>query len=127
MPFSLFLALKYLRPKRSFISIVTLLSVIGVVLGVAILIIVLSIMVGFGDMWKEKILGFNAHLAVMGFDEQTRQMFLRGCFPGVGTDEVLTNMGFAVDTSRAEPIAPPSAQELAILRDKCDPQRLILG
>jgi glutaconate CoA-transferase, subunit B len=36
-------------------------------------------------------------------------------------------MGFAVDVSRAVPVPPPSAQELAILRDKCDPQRLILG
>jgi glutaconate CoA-transferase subunit B len=42
-------------------------------------------------------------------------------------DEVLDNMGFAVDVSQAAPIAPPSAEELAILREKCDPQRLILG
>ena len=40
LPFSLFLALKYLRPKRSFVSVVTLISVIGVLLGVAILVIV---------------------------------------------------------------------------------------
>ena len=41
MPFSLFLALKYLRPKRTFISVVTLISIVRVVLGVAILVIVL--------------------------------------------------------------------------------------
>jgi glutaconate CoA-transferase, subunit B len=66
-------------------------------------------------------------LAVMGFDEKTRQMYLKGCFPGVSTQTVLENMGFAVDTDRAEPVAPPSADELAILRETCDPQRLILG
>jgi lipoprotein-releasing system permease protein len=66
MPFSLFLALKYLRPKRSFVSVVTLISVIGVLLGVAILVIVLSVMTGFDNMWREKILSFKPHLTVVG-------------------------------------------------------------
>jgi lipoprotein-releasing system permease protein len=64
LPFSLFLALKYLQPKRTFLSVVTLLSVLGVLLGVAVLIIVLSVMTGFDDMWRTKILDFNAHLTV---------------------------------------------------------------
>ncbi|HQQ91296.1 MAG TPA: ABC transporter permease, partial [Kiritimatiellia bacterium] len=64
MPFSLFLALKYLRPKRSFTSVVTLISVIGVVLGVAIIIIVRAVMTGFGDMWQEKILDFKPHITI---------------------------------------------------------------
>jgi lipoprotein-releasing system permease protein len=64
MPFSLFLALKYLKPKRTYFSVVTIISVLGVLLGVAVLIIVLSVMTGFDDMWREKILGFNAHLTV---------------------------------------------------------------
>lgn len=65
IPFSLFLALKYLRPKRSFVSVVTIISIVGVMLGVAILIIVMSIMTGFDDLWNEKIQGFTAHLTVM--------------------------------------------------------------
>ena len=64
MRFSLFLALKYLRPKRSFTSVVTVISVLGVVLGVAIVIIVRAVMTGFGDMWQEKILAFKPHLTV---------------------------------------------------------------
>lgn len=64
MPFPLFLALKYLRPKRSFISVVTVISVLGVVLGVAILVIVLSVMTGFDNMWRDKILSFRPHLMV---------------------------------------------------------------
>ncbi len=64
MPFSFFLALKYLRPKRSFLSVVTVISVLGIVIGVAILVIVMSVMEGFDDMWREKILGFSAHLTV---------------------------------------------------------------
>jgi lipoprotein-releasing system permease protein len=66
MPVSLFLALKYLKPKRTYFSVVTIISILGVLLGVAVLVIVLSVMSGFDDMWREKILGFNAHLTVTG-------------------------------------------------------------
>ncbi len=68
LPFSIYLALKYMRPKRTFISVVTVISVIGVMLGVAVLVIVLSVMSGFDDMWREKILSFNAHITVQDFE-----------------------------------------------------------
>ncbi len=64
LSFSLFLASKYLKPKRSFLSVVTLLSLLGVTLGVAVLIIVLSVMTGFDETWREKILSFNAHIKI---------------------------------------------------------------
>jgi lipoprotein-releasing system permease protein len=64
MPFALFLALTYLKPKRSFTSVVTVISVVGVLLGVAIVIIVRAVMTGFGDMWRDKILAFKPHLTV---------------------------------------------------------------
>lgn len=64
VPFSLFLATKYLKPKRSFISVVTCISILGVILGVAILVIVQSVMTGFDNMWREKILSFKPHLTV---------------------------------------------------------------
>ena len=64
MPFSLFLALKYLKPKRSVTSVITCVSVIGVLLGVAVVIIVRAVMTGFGDLWQEKILDFKPHVTV---------------------------------------------------------------
>src|SRR5580704_19543177 len=64
LPFELLLALRYLRPKRTFVSIITLISVVGVALGVAVLIIVISVMSGYDHDLREKILGFNAHLTV---------------------------------------------------------------
>ena len=64
MPFALFLALKYLKPKRSLTSAVTVFSVLGVILGVAIIIIVRAVMTGFGDMWREKILEFKPHVTI---------------------------------------------------------------
>ncbi len=66
-------------------------------------------------------------LAVLRFDEETRRMYLAGTYPGVAPEKILNNMGFEVDVSRAETVPPPSAEELAILREQCDPQRLILG
>jgi lipoprotein-releasing system permease protein len=68
LPFELFLALRYLRPKRTFVSVITVISVIGVMLGVAVLIIVISVMSGFDRQLRDKILGFNAHLRVFRTD-----------------------------------------------------------
>ena len=66
MPFELFLALRYLRPKRTFVSVITLISIIGVMLGVAVLMIVIAVMSGFDREWRDKILSANAHLKVVG-------------------------------------------------------------
>src|SRR5467141_1845711 len=64
LPFELLLALRYLRPKRTFVSVITLISVLGVTLGVAVLIIVISVMSGFDRQLRDKILGFNPHLRI---------------------------------------------------------------
>ncbi|MEW6305873.1 MAG: ABC transporter permease [Verrucomicrobiota bacterium] len=65
LPFELLLALRYLRPKRTFVSVITLISIVGVALGVAVLIIVISVMSGFDAQLRDRILGFNAHIKVM--------------------------------------------------------------
>lgn len=64
LPFELLLALRYLRPKRTFVSVITLISVLGVTLGVAVLIIVISVMTGFDQQLRDRILGFQAHLRI---------------------------------------------------------------
>lgn len=64
MSFPLFLATRYLKPNRSGAPVVTLLAVLGVVLGVAIVIVVRAVMTGFGDLWREKILSFKPHITV---------------------------------------------------------------
>src|SRR5665213_1633588 len=76
LPFEFFLALRYLRPKRTFVSIITLISVLGVALGVAVLIIVISVMSGFDHDLRGKILGFNSHLKVfaLGTNGRTEAM-----------------------------------------------------
>ena len=74
--------MKYLKPKRSVASVITLVSVVGVMLGVAVVIIVRSVMTGFGDVWEEKILDFKPHISlvpqsgnvVRGEDELVRRL-----------------------------------------------------
>ena len=72
LPFELLLALRYLRPRRTFVSIITLISILGVALGVAVLIIVISVMSGFDHDLREKILGFNPHLTITQVDPATQ-------------------------------------------------------
>src|SRR5258706_13438696 len=69
LPFELFLALRCLRPKRTFVSVIPLISVLGVMLGVAVLIIVISVMTGFDQQLRDKILGFSAHLKITKHDD----------------------------------------------------------
>ncbi len=70
MQFELFIALRYLftRKHHSFISIISVVSVLGVALGVAALIIVLGVMTGFSNELRDKILGVNAHVMVLSLE-----------------------------------------------------------
>ena len=73
--FSPFLALRYLKPKRSFVSIITLISVVGVALGVTVLVVVIAVFTGFGIRLKESILASQPHLVV---DLQSPRVTLGG-------------------------------------------------
>jgi lipoprotein-releasing system permease protein len=64
LPFSFFLALRYLKPKRTFLSIITLISILGVMLGVTVLILVISVMTGFDRELQRKVIDFDAHILV---------------------------------------------------------------
>lgn len=60
--FSLYLALRYLRPKRTFVSVITVISILGVTLGVAVLIVVIAVMAGFHAQIKDLAQGYEAHI-----------------------------------------------------------------
>ena len=64
MSFEYFIAKRYLlaRQKQAFISVISLISVLGVGLGVASLIVVVGVMQGFSTELRDKILGINAHM-----------------------------------------------------------------
>jgi lipoprotein-releasing system permease protein len=71
--FEIFLGLRYLRSKRkrSAISVLTWISVIGVAIGVMALNVVLSVMNGFDEDLKSKIVGMNAHIIITGYENHT--------------------------------------------------------
>ena len=69
MSYELFIGLRYLRAKRkqAFVSIITFISIAGISLGVAALIIVLAVMNGFEAELRNKILGINSHIVLMEY------------------------------------------------------------
>jgi lipoprotein-releasing system permease protein len=72
MRYEWFIGLRYLKAKRkqTFISIITIISIVGVAVGVLTLIVVLAVMSGFEKTIKEKILGTQAHLVVLKASQQ---------------------------------------------------------
>lgn len=67
------------------------------------------------------------NLGLMRFGENTKEMYLAEYYPGVTVEQIVENTGFEIDISRARESIPPSDEELRVLREEIDPQRLILG
>ncbi|WP_028573706.1 lipoprotein-releasing ABC transporter permease subunit [Desulfonatronovibrio hydrogenovorans] len=106
MTFEFFIALRYLRAKReqAFISVISLVSILGVALGVASLIIVLGVMNGFSQNLRDKILGINAHVLVGSYTGGIPDYFhlageleeipgVRGVAPFIYTEVMLSSPG----------------------------------
>lgn len=70
-PYELYVGLRYTRAKRRnhFISFISLISMLGIALGVTALITVLSVMNGFEQELRARILGMAAHAQIMGYGE----------------------------------------------------------
>jgi len=73
VPYELFLAVRYLRfhRGRTFLSVITLISVVGVGVGTAALVIALSLMAGFDDDLRARIHSGSAHLTIMSTFDST--------------------------------------------------------
>ena len=74
LPVELFIGLRYTRAKRRnhFISFISMISMLGIALGVMALIVVLSVMNGFEQELKGRILGMVSHVTVSGFDNRLK-------------------------------------------------------
>lgn len=72
LPYELFVGWRYTRAKRKnhFISFISLTSMVGIALGVAALIVVLSVMNGFQKELRTRILGVASHLEITGSNNQ---------------------------------------------------------
>ena len=75
LPYEYFVARRYLRSKRQvkFISMITYISIAGVAIGTAALVIVLSIMNGFESEVRSRIIGFDSHVKVRTFHDRGLQ------------------------------------------------------
>src|ERR1019366_9392258 len=70
-----FLGLRYLRasPRRGFVSLIAGIAILGLALGVAVLIVVLSVMNGFEEELRTRILSLTAHATVSGLEGRIAQ------------------------------------------------------
>ncbi|MEE8315217.1 MAG: lipoprotein-releasing ABC transporter permease subunit [Syntrophobacteria bacterium] len=70
MSYEMFIGLRYLRAKRkqTFVSLITLISIAGVMVGVTALIVVIAVMNGFKEDLRDKILGVTSHVVISRFD-----------------------------------------------------------
>ncbi len=73
--FAWFVSLRYLRAKRKqkFISLITLISILGVAVGVMALIVVLAVYTGFTEGLRDQIIGINSHVIVQSYAGAIRQ------------------------------------------------------
>lgn len=105
MGYPLFIAKRYLlaRRKQAIIYIISLTSVLGVIVGVASLVVVLALMTGFQEKIRSKILGANAHLTLLSgwagrpIDDWEKAVGrVRGLDPIVAAAPVVFERGMAV-------------------------------
>lgn len=91
--FEFFIAFRYLKSKRKekFISITALFSFIGIMLGVAVLIVVMSVLNGFRSELIDKILGVNSHITI--YPKNESKLFYNKIINGLNTlDNIQTIM-----------------------------------
>ena len=74
------ITVRNLKPKKKegFLKVISTFSFLGIMLGVAILIIVMSVMNGFREELTQKILGFNAHISIKPYDTKITSNFYNG-------------------------------------------------
>ena len=90
---------RYLKPKKKegFLNIISIFSFIGISLGVAVLIIVMSVMNGFRAELVNKILGFNAHIIIKPYSNPiVVSKFSNSDLGDLAKDLILTNDGEGV-------------------------------
>lgn len=127
MFFSPFLASRYLKPKRTFVSIITVISILGVALGVWLLAVVIAVFTGYGERIKESILGFEPHLVIdsggiLGnwpepYEKIKAMEGIVSVTPYVRGQVVMDFQGLR-SAPMIRGILPPEGEELERMRDK---------
>ena len=84
------------RKKDGFLNIISIFSFIGISLGVAVLIIVMSVMNGFRTELIDKIVGFNAHITVKPYENKILLNQIDQTLQKISKDLILSNSGEAM-------------------------------
>ena len=92
------------RKKDGFLNVISIFSFIGIGLGVAVLIVVMSVMNGFRTELINKIVGFNAHITVDPYDKEINLNSINQNLKTISKNLVLSGSGEAIiiktDTSK---------------------------
>jgi lipoprotein-releasing system permease protein len=104
------IALRNLKPKRKegFLKVISIFSFVGIMLGVAILIIVMSVMNGFRTELTNKILGFNPHLTIKPYNSEKinlkfREQLIEN-FPNIQILDSYSGEGVVINNNYAKGI-----------------------
>ncbi len=129
-PKELFIGLRYTRAKRKnhFVSFIAFISIAGVALGVFSLIVVLSVMNGFGNELRDRTLSMTSHATITGFDgttENWRQVVdrakqhsrVKAAAPYIRKEVMLSN-GQRVSGALVRGILPEYEQQVSQVADK---------
>ena len=84
------------RKKDGFLNVISIFSFIGISLGVAVLIIVMSVMNGFRTELIDKIIGFNSHITVKPYENKIKINEINKDLERISKDLILSNSGEAV-------------------------------
>ena len=104
------IALRNLKPKRKegFLKVISIFSFIGIMLGVAILIIVMSVMNGFRTELTNKILGFNPHIIIKPYNnvkiDESFKNQLKKSFPDIQILNSFSGEGVVINNDYAKGI-----------------------
>ena len=104
------IAVRNLKPKRKegFLKVISIFSFIGIMLGVAILIIVMSVMNGFRTELTNKILGFNPHIIIKPYNDKNINSKFRDQlaknFPAMQILDSYTGEGVTINNDYAKGI-----------------------
>ncbi len=92
------ITLRYLKPKKKggFLNVISIFSFIGISLGVAVLIIVMSVMNGFRSELINKIVGFNAHVTVQPYTSIDNTKINAQILKTISKNIIKTNQGEAI-------------------------------
>ena len=130
-PKELFIGLRYIRAKRKnhFVSFIAFISIAGVAMGVFALIVVLSVMNGFGNELRDRTLSMTSHATITGYDGYLRDWpavlekaeqnieVIAAAAPYISKEIMLTN-GRRVSGSLIRGITPEMESKVSLVQSK---------